>query len=70
MRKKPDILLLLAVLVVSGVLISNLLVFKQENKTNRLPVANTPSYTSDDAKGETITSHEVVRIYSSKRQTR
>jgi len=70
MRKKPDILLLLAVLVVSGVIISNFVVFKQDNKTARLAAVNAPfsQFQTDNSEAKAFKLRDIARIDSSKQQ--
>lgn len=70
MRKKPDILLLLAIVVVSGVIFSNFVVFKKENKVNHLSLFKSPASSPKEQNPEPFKPREVVRIDSSKRQTR
>ncbi len=85
MRKKPDILLLLSVLVVSGVIISNFVVIGHTDKTTNLSLLNAQysqfqtktleskkrmSSASNDAHRPTLSSQELVHIDSSKQQIR
>lgn len=82
MRKKPDILLLLVVLVVSGVVISNFVVFKQGSKISNMSLlkayspepqpAHSPGFQADiqadKSAGRQFSSHDVVHIDSLKKQ--
>jgi len=78
MRKKPDILLLLAVLVVSGVIFSNYVIFKQDNKTERLALLNAPfpqfqaqfqaQSQANNSETKPFRLHDLARIDLSKQQ--
>lgn len=72
MRKKPDILLLLTVLVVSGVIISNFLVFKQDNKADRIALLKKPfsQFQADNSGTKAFSLRDIARIDSSKQQIR
>jgi len=78
MRKKPDIILLLTVIVISGVIISNLTVIKhrkqasarltaQHQKQN--PTSRSPLFLRSNHSAR-VNVQEFVRIDSSKQQTR
>lgn len=78
MRKKPDILLLLVVLVVSGVVLSNFIIIKNDNRASNLSLldaryaqlqqSNSPGPQADTSEGSQFKSREVVRIDWSKQQ--
>ncbi len=81
MRKKPDILLLLSVLVVCGVFISHYVVIGHSDNRGRSIGAYNASFQANDAKAELepalksrhatkFSSQELARIDSSKQQTR
>ena len=74
MRKKPDSLLLLAVLVVSGVILSQFVIVKKDNRSDYLSVDKNANYQQQEQlykqRDKSLSSHEVVRIDSSKQQTR
>lgn len=81
MRKKPDILLLLSVLVVSGVIISNVVVIGNPDKiTSNLSAVNAQYslFQTDiqekpvlnDTTLSSLSSQDLVHIDSSKQQTR
>ena len=77
MRKKPDILFLLAILVIPGVIISNLVIIKDTNKTTTKLSQLNAQYSqvqtvydrSGSIQGKT-TARELVRIDLSKQQIR
>ena len=70
MRKKPDILLILVVLVVSGVVISNFVVFKPGHKNTNLSLLNShySRLQLDNSVASKFKMREVVHIDSSKQQ--
>ena len=68
MRKKPDTLLLLAVVVVSGVIISNFVVFNKDKKLTQLPHLNTVYSDQNQNDSANFKAQEVVRIDSSKQR--
>ncbi|MCW8931873.1 MAG: hypothetical protein OQL19_16770 [Gammaproteobacteria bacterium] len=81
MRKKPDILLLLSVLVVSGVIISHFVVIEKSDKTTaNLSLHNTHDSTlqtkamtkirPNEVRLTKLNAQELVRIDSSKQQIR
>ena len=84
MRKKPDILLLLSVLVVSGVIISNYFVIGHSKNTNNLSQLNAQyspfqtdkdnhtlnRFSSKDGMMPELNSRELARIDSSKQRIR
>ena len=79
MRKKPDILFLLIVLVVSGVVMSNFIIIKNDNKARNLSLldaryaqlqqSKSHGLQADTSEGRQFKSREVVRIDWSKQQT-
>jgi hypothetical protein len=69
MRKKPDILLLLAVLVVSGVLVSNYVVIQNHENAAERVKAQLIESEKDRFKAEPVNPDlEFVRIDRSKQQ--
>lgn len=77
MRKKPDILFLLSILVVSGVIISNLVIIKHTDKTttklSQLNAQYSLIQTEHDMNNNILARtkpHELVRIDLSKQRIR
>ena len=82
MRKKPDILLLLVVLVVSGVVISNFVILNHDYRISSpallnahyskfkldIKLDNNASLQTDNKVNSKFKLREVARIYSSKQQ--
>ncbi len=65
MRKKPDILLLLSVLVVSGVIISNFVVIRHNDKTAEILTSLDAQYSQSQA-DVMLNSHSELQKYEFK----
>lgn len=69
MSKKPDSLIVLAVLVITGVIISHFVVLNQENTTERMAISTSASRLDiNSGLNDVIRVRDIVRIDSSKQQ--
>lgn len=69
MSKKPDSVIVLAVLVITGVIISHFVVLNQQNTTERMAISTSSSRLGiSSGLNEVIKSRDLVRIDSSRQQ--